>query len=370
MCYASPGPRCSSHALSAVKKASADYEKTVASGDEEATIAARENLTKAQDDFYMTPKGQAYLKAKIKETNDPSGELFFKLEYGILAREEALNLAKIADVGDNDTHAAEAAAEAETTRLDQEHAEMLRAEKDNLDAENVVRKSRGLRPISNFRNLSLDSPVSGYSTYDASLIPQADDLEKVSSVVDAIKQGANTSYALGESLNITGRQGSYYGNAAEYVGLVSKSEGPDGTHEFALTANGEVFSKADSANRSVLLRELVNETPPMKAYAESGRSREMLEEYIRDAGAGYEESVAKRRASSLITWDRKLNSDNFVQELATSSELTQRLSVKAAENARILKEERLRKIQTVRTYGICNHCYSTLPATGKCDCQD
>jgi hypothetical protein len=372
MCYVSPGPRCSSHASAALKKASNAFKEAAVSGDEEATITARENLTKASDDFYMTPKGQDYLKAKIKETGDPSGDLFFKLEYGILAREEAIRLAKTTDVGDNDTHAAARAAaaeaEAEATRLDQEHAEMLKAEKDNLDAENVVRKSRGLRPVSNFQNLSLDSPVGGYSTYDASLTPQAPDLEKISSLVDAVDNGANTAAALGEAFNMTARDGSYYANGTEYIGLVRKTEVADGVNEYELTENGRIFKAASPENRSVLLRELVNETPLMKAYAESGRSREQLEEYIRDTG--YEESVAKRRASSLITWDRKLNSDGFVQELATSSELTQRLSVEAAKNARILKEERLRKIPTVRTYGVCNHCYSHLPATGRCDCQD
>lgn len=370
MCYPKPGPRCSSHASANLKKASVAFKETAVSGDEEATIAARENLTKASDEFYMTPKGQEYLKAKIKETGDPSGETFFKLEYGILAREEALRLARATDVGDNDTHAAAAQAEAEATRLDQEHAEMLKAEKDNRDAENVVRKSRGLRPVSNFQNLSLDSPVGGYSAYDASLTPQAPDLEKISSLVDAVDNGANTAAALGEAFGMSSRDGSYYANGTEYIGLVKKTEVADGAHEYELTENGRIFKSASPANRSVLLRELVNETPLMKAYAESGKSREKLEEYIRDTGSGYEESVAKRRASSLITWDRKLNSDSFVQELATSSEVTQRLSLKAAENARVLKEERLRKIPTVRTYGICNHCYSTLPATGTCDCRD
>lgn len=368
MCYPKPGPRCSAHAAAALKKASDTFKEVVVSQDEEAIIAARENLTKASDDFYMTPKGQEYLKAKIAETGDPSGDIFFKLEYGILAREEAIRLAKATDVGDNDTHAAAAAAEAEATRLDQEHAEMLKAEKDNLDAENVVRKSRGLRPVSNFQNLSLDSPVSGYSTYDASLTPQAPDLEKISSLVDAVGNGANTAVALGESLSMTSRDGNYYANGTEYIGLVSKTQSADGAHEYALTENGHIFKQASPAERSVLLRELVNETPLMKAYAESGKSREKLEEYIRDTG--YEETVAKRRASSLITWDRKLNSDGFVQDLATSSELTQRLSIKAAENARILRESKLQKIPTVRTYGICNHCYSTLPATGMCDCRD
>lgn len=371
MCYPKPGPRCSSHAAAALKKASDAFKEVAVSRDEEAIISARENFTKASDDFYMTPKGQEYLKAKIKETGDPSGDLFFKLEYGILAREEAIRLAKATDVGDNDTHAAAAAAaaaEAEATRLDQEHAEMLKAEKENLDAENVVRKSRGLRPVSNFQNLSLDSPVSGYSTYDASLTPQAPDLEKISSLVDAVGNGANTAVALGESLSMTSRDGNYYANGTEYIGLVSKTQSADGAHEYALTENGHIFKAASPADRSVLLRELVNETPLMKAYAESGKSREKLEEYIRDTG--YEETVAKRRASSLITWDRKLNSDGFVQELATSSELTQRLSIKAAENARILRESKLQKIPTVRTYGICNHCYSTLPATGQCDCRD
>ena len=373
MCYPKPGPRCSAHAEAALKKANVAVKEATASGDEEASLVACQNLAKAADDFYMTPKGQKYLKEKIKETGDPDGDLFFKLEYGILAREEALRLANANDIGDNDTHAAaraKAEAEAEATRLDQEHAEMLRAEKDNLDAVNVVRKSRGLMPVSNFRNLSIDSPTGGgYSSYDASLTPQAPDLEKISSLVDAVGNGANTAAALGESFNMTARDGGYYANGTEYIGLVKKTESLDGSNEYELTENGHIFRSADAAQRSVLLRELVNATPLMKAYQESGRSREKLEEYIRDSGPGYEDSVAKRRASSLITWDRKLNSENFVKELETSSEETKKLSLVAAENARVLREAKLRKLPAVRTYGICSECYTQLPATGKCDCQ-
>lgn len=365
MCYTG-GPRCSGHALTEVSKAKKTYREALASGDADACIDAKKNLDDAKEQFYMTPKGWAYLEAEIKKTGDPNGELDFALEYGKIAREEALAKNKSREQVKHKN----VRAEDRRVRLDRKFAEKQEQEKADLEALNDKRKAEGRLPLSKFNNLTLDAyESSGYSTYDSSLIPQANDLEKVSSVVDAIDNGANTAGGLGESFGINSRQGNYYGNAAEYIGLVQRSESMDNTTEYELTPNGKVFKDSSPAERAVMMRELVNSTPVMKSYIESGRDKKQLEQYIRDSG-NYESSVATRRADSIVNWDKKLNSSTFESEIGTS--LTQ-VSATSEKVGNRIKQERINKLTKMagpKDYGTCMDCFSKLPATGRCDCND
>lgn len=365
MCYTG-GPRCSSHALTEVSKAKRIYRDVLASGDADACIEAKQNLDDANEQFYMTPKGWEHLESEIKATGDPDGELEFALEYGKIAREEALAKNKArGQVKHNNVRA-----EARKDRLDRQFAEKQAQEKADLEALNAKRKAEGRLPLSKFNNLSLDAyEGSGYATYDSSLIPQANDLEKVSSVVDAIDNGANTAGGLAESFNIDARQGNYYGNAAEYIGLVQRSESMDNTTEYELTANGKAFKDSSPEERAVMMRELVNSTPVMKAYIESGRDKKKLEEYIRDSG-NYESSVASRRAHSIANWDKKLNSEGFVGEIGTSLTQVSATSAKVGDRIRQDRINKLTKMAGPKDYGTCMDCFSKLPATGKCDCKD
>lgn len=367
MCYPSPGPRCSSHAETAVKTTRKEYSLALQSGDPERCVEALQKYDKAKEDFYMTPRGQKYLINKIKATGDPDGNLAFQQEYGKMAREEALAEARKLKL--TDTHTEAYLNEVRARKLDQRDAERKNLEKEKLKHENELRKVRGQMPVSKFQNLALDKPTTGYSSYDASLTPQASDLDRVSSSVDAIANGATTSSALGESFGVTSRDGNYYANAAEYIGLVRKSESMDGVHEYELTENGHVFKNADAATRVEMLKELANTTPLMQAYHESGKNREVLEEAIRDSG--YEEATAKRRASAIISWDKKLGSPEFVNTVSNTSEQTKTLSLVAAENLRKERANKLQKQPVQRSYGVCNSCFTTLPATGVCsNCDD
>lgn len=368
MCYPSPGPRCSSHAEAAVKTAQVEYKTALDTKDPEKCMEALSKFNKAKEDYYMTPRGQKYLINKIRKDGDPTGELQFQQEFGKMARDEALDKAKSMKLQDSHTEAN--LAEARARKLDRLHAEKENLAKETLAAENAARKARGQMPVSKLQNLSLDKPTAGYSSYDASLTPQASDLDRVAASVDAIANGANTSGALGESFKVTARDANYYANAAEYIGLVRKGESMDGVHEYELTENGHIFKSADAATRVEMLKELANTTPLMKAYHESGKDRSKLEEAIRDNG-GYEETVAKRRASALVSWDRKLNSPEFVNTVRDSSEQAQTLSLVAAENLRKQRADKLLKQPVERSYGVCNSCYTTLPATGVCNnCED
>lgn len=365
MCYTG-GPRCSSHALTEVSKAKKAYREALASGDTDACLEARQNLDNANEQFYMTPKGWDHLESEIKATGDPDGELAFALDYGKMAREEALAANKSREQIKHKNVRAEARKE----RLDQKFADQQAQEKEALEELNAKRKAEGRLPLSKFNNLSLDAyEGSGYATYDSSLIPQANDLEKVSSVVDAIDNGANTAGGLGESFGIDSRQGNYYGNAAEYIGLVQRSESMDNTTEYELTANGKVFKDSSAAERAVMMRELVNSTPVMKAYIDSGRDKKKLEEYIRDSG-NYESSVATRRAHSIVNWDKKLNSSTFESEIGTSLTQVSATSAKVGDRIRQERINKLTRMSGPKDYGTCMDCFSKLPATGRCDCKD
>lgn len=377
MCYADPGPRCSNHAKKLLVKAEDDYDNAMKNGTELEKHDAYAKLQEATDVFYMTPAGHKMLREKIEATNDPAEKqsLQDKLDYGIMAREYALEDIKAKDAGDvmtlKETAEAQKATEAEQIALDEAHAEQVQKDKDTLESFNIDRKKRGLMALSSVNSIALDRPQSGYASYDNSLIPQASDLEKVSSVVDAINNGATTATALGESFGITDREGSYYGNGAEYVGLVSKHEMDDGTNEFMLTENGRLFQQASSSDRVEMLKELVNATPIMKSYHENGRDKSKLENTI--AEAGYSPGVAQRRASSMISWDKKLNSDSFRKTLHESTASTNKLSVIAAGNQKLATEERrskLLKTNVDRDYGVCSKHFTALPANGICsECE-
>lgn len=373
MCYKSPGPRCSSHAETAVMQAQVSYDTALLTKNPDIAMRAYTELNDAQEAFYMTPKGQEQLTERMSLSKDPAErqDLGYKLEYGILAREEALEAIRAKDAGDIDHKVKELTNEEKAVAADEKYAAERQAEADELETINIGRKARGLMPLSSKNSIALDTPRSGYSTYDSSLTPQAPDLEKISSIVDAIGNGATTSSALGESFNMTSRDGSYYGNGAEYIGLVKKTETEDGS-EFSLTANGQTYAKGTPEERVAMLRELVNTTPLMQGYHESGKNREQLEEAIRDTG--YSPEVAKRRASSMITWDRKLNEKDFENTLKTASHLAKKLSVTAARNQKFEKEERkvarLQKTVIARDYGICNKHFTSLPANGICsECE-
>lgn len=99
MCYPSPGPRCSQHAwarLERCRKAVKQAEKT---GDSEAVKRARKHADDATKEFFTTPKGHKYLKAKIAETGDPQGKLQKALENGIQTRKDAMVAYKLTNTG-------------------------------------------------------------------------------------------------------------------------------------------------------------------------------------------------------------------------------------------------------------------------------
>lgn len=136
MCYAAPGPRCSNHASKALKAAQGAYTKALLSNDADVCMEAKAALTEAENNYYMTPAGQKILRTQIEETGDPEGDLSYKLEYGIVAREQAIKQAKVADIGDVNTSHITSTEDKELTEADAKKLEELRTEvKTRIDSE-------------------------------------------------------------------------------------------------------------------------------------------------------------------------------------------------------------------------------------------
>lgn len=103
MCYKSPGPRCSSHAATALMRA-IENEKRIPYSAVEERIAAKEATKAAWDTYDTTPAGQEFLKRKIKHKQHPLQEYKDRLALGKFRREEALKDAGIIDSGDTSEH--------------------------------------------------------------------------------------------------------------------------------------------------------------------------------------------------------------------------------------------------------------------------
>lgn len=105
MCYKAPGPRCSAWAKTKLDEAngvSLNY------GDEDVYKAQKEAIVKAELDFDATPAGHKYLKMRIAQKMDSTGEYAERLKNGIALRKMQLAAIKSTDEGDNFNHGKEA----------------------------------------------------------------------------------------------------------------------------------------------------------------------------------------------------------------------------------------------------------------------
>lgn len=95
MCYKSPGPRCTPHALSALRKAQAEYLSNI-------TYDNYVALRQAQDAYDLTPGGQQDIRDAMEREEDFAKryELQQRLEHAVDARKEAISRINGSDKGD------------------------------------------------------------------------------------------------------------------------------------------------------------------------------------------------------------------------------------------------------------------------------
>lgn len=361
MCYTG-GPRCSSHVGDQLTAAQGSFYANM--DDDEVAMKFHEQVEDLEREYNSTPGGQKMLAAEISALRnegkqEEANRLESQLEAAKSLREHDMEQRKIRLAGgDKATRSCELPAEssAETKRINQQDRDLGRAPE---KAEPVA--SKKLNPV----QVSNES----FSSYEDSLVPQADNVDKISSLVESVNSGATTSSSIAETLNMADRGGNYYANAAEYIGLVHKNESTyeGGSHDYSLTENGEAILNSGPEERATHMRRMINATPYMKVYHENNRDKQAVVNSMMEYGL--DEKTAERRASSVVTWDATVNSESFSNDLDASHKVASERSLVAAENLqkkrKLLKQKSNEQDDSTRK--TCMTCFRLKPLSGVCD---
>jgi hypothetical protein len=197
-------------------------------------------------------------------------------------------------------------------------------------------------------------------------LPQANNLEKVCSVMDAVLLGANSAEAIGETLGLHTREGAYYGDAAGYLGLVDTASGAD-QKTYELTALGEQLADASTADRVEMLRNIVATVPAVQIYAEHGEAG--VQEMLSEAGLG--ETTVGRRSSTISSWYMSLAVEKDIEFTALAESERQNSNVRGVEAAirlDLVRRARALAAPTEKVAAVCTNCFMALPVSGICDC--
>lgn len=190
-------------------------------------------------------------------------------------------------------------------------------------------------------------------------LPQANDLDKIASVADAVAAGAVTNQALATAIGVSDREGAYYAAAAGYLGLVTRRT-QDGTSVYEPTPLGEVFADGDDEARSEAMIDLVARVPAVQAWHDGGGVA--VEDRIRQSG--YAEATVARRAATIRSWIGQCGDVAGLRERSRATRVgtSERVGAAAAQ-ARTFLELRRRIVAGEVT---CPDCHVTIPATGVC----
>lgn len=198
--------------------------------------------------------------------------------------------------------------------------------------------------------------------------PQANDIEKILTAVDAIRAGANTPDAVALALGNarakdehTDRQGRYYADAAGYLGLVDRIAGADYV-SYEVTDTGAALADATAERRVEAMTRIISQVPEIALYAEIGA--EGLTEHLEKT---YAESTADRRASTYMTWARTLERRDLSFVFGTEMFEAQDRIIAAVERAEADREARIRANRVVEPE-ICMDCFMAKSVSGECAC--
>lgn len=194
--------------------------------------------------------------------------------------------------------------------------------------------------------------------------PKANNLHKIAAVVDVVHAGANTGSAVAEALDIEEREGTYYADAAGYLGLLETVTG-EPVKTYSVTTQGMNLMLSDYAERATMMLHLVAQTPGVQVFAENGREgvMEMLDY------AGLAEATAVRRAGTISSWFNQIaNEEDLMAGVIIEIDSAQGRALEAAKRAQEVRHARIAAMAPrERTFGTCSSCFMSLPATGNCD---
>lgn len=385
MCYAG-GPRCSSHVrdeLQGTQNKLAQLRAENAS--QEKVMEYYEKVQLLEREFSSTPQGQKHLENQINNYlkaghMDKADEYEIKLYYAKQLRTHDMQERKKrlqANPQEITNHKLSTASH----NRDEDTPESI-AERAQIMAENrrILNESRLGQNNSAFATRSSEGLVTPneiheqYSSYDSALIPQANDITKISSIVETINNGATTSASIGESLRMADRQGHYYANAGVYLGLIEKQESLyDGAHDYTLTENGRKVLESSDHERAEHIRKMVNATPLMQVYHNSGRDPKAVVEKMKESENSLDSNTLQRRLATVVAWDKTVNNKKFVEELKSVHKDTGEQSIIAGQKLKAVRAEKKlkeKKLDEARG-GFCEIHGTMRSPMGVCfDCQD
>ena len=137
-------------------------------------------------------------------------------------------------------------------------------------------------------------------------VPQANDATKLLTLVQGVAEGFGSTKEIATRFRFDPRQSSYYGEAAEELGLIERRRGA----RFSLTEAGSKVARlpTDQATKAVI--EQIFTLPVFRSIGEAAlRSHssvlfpEDLVPFVREAGKGrYNETTVRRRSQSVASW--------------------------------------------------------------------
>lgn len=189
-------------------------------------------------------------------------------------------------------------------------------------------------------------------------IPQANCLEKVMVVVDAVDSGCTTASSVAAALDVVDRQGAYYVNAAGFLGLLDVNRATVPNH-WSLTESGEEFTRLDADMRVEFIKAVLASSEEIAAAVDDDDN--VLNQML---GTGLSDTTGERRLACVNAW----------ADIATdpgSSLVENVLSERTAALARASTAASAAKKATASAVAKpCPRCFLVLPLTGVCaDCN-
>jgi hypothetical protein len=216
-----------------------------------------------------------------------------------------------------------------------------------------------------FPELSLNGQLwpTVFTVNDAFPIPQANDLDKIVALVDAVNSGANTGEAVAETFEMSGRQGPYYADAAGYLGLVDTIHGAN-VRTYELTTIGQQMLASAPGERVALIRELIASTPAVQILSDDGQ--ESMLDFLSEAGLN--DGTSARRGACASSWVSALGDssgfENSVQDaLGTVRDRAGAAAAHAATRAEFIAAAKREPVAE-----ICTGCFMVKSVSGDCGC--
>lgn len=196
------------------------------------------------------------------------------------------------------------------------------------------------------------------------LVPQADRITTVATVVDAIAAGCDTAASIAEGINMASRQGSYYPHAAAALGYVyaDNSTIPATWH---LTADGERFADGIPSERAADLVERLSSLEELDILT-GPDGDDLLAEVI--AERGYSPETTRRRVQTLRAWGEFLALGEYDQVTALADSMRETAEFAPAAASALREARKAQSAARAAAVGeLCSTCFTTKPLTGVCD---